>query len=32
MKKCDVFAMNGEYAGIAGANSCHLIGDQHFFI
>ena len=21
--------MDGEYAGIAGANSCHLIGFQH---
>jgi len=24
-----VFAMDGIYAGIAGANSCHLIGFQH---
>jgi len=31
MKKCVVFAMDGEYAGIAGANSCHLIGEEHFF-
>jgi len=31
MKKCVVFAMDGEYAGIAGANFCHLIGEEHFF-
>ncbi len=31
MKKCVVFAMDGEYAGIAGANPCHLIGEEHFF-
>jgi len=31
MKKCVVFAMDGEYAGIAGANSCDLIDDKHFF-
>ncbi len=31
IEKCVVLAMDGEYAGIAGAYSCHLIGDEKFF-
>ncbi len=31
IKKSVVLAMDSEYVGIAGAYSCHLIGDEKFF-
>ncbi len=32
IEKLVVLAMDGEYVGIAGAYSCHLIDDEKFFI
>ncbi len=32
IEKLVVLAMDGEYAGIAGAYSCHLIGEEKFSI